>query len=299
MDQLKAIKTFIKVVDLGSFSEASRQLDIAISAVSRQVTELEKQYASKLLYRTTRTIKLTPEGEFFTPYFRDILQQLDNLETSMLERKQQIKGKLRLTSPQSIGYMGINPAVADFLRRYPNVDLSWTMVNRYVNLVEEGFDLAIRAGALEDSSFVSRKYGQFQMQYAASPSYLASKGNPEHPSELKNHLCLLDSSLATPERLSYFERGKTKQVRAGSRFRLNQGQLLVDFAKAGIGICHLPDFLLEDSLQDGSLIPVLEDFWQPPIDIYFVYPSNKLNNPLVRALIDHLLENLPANRKAA
>lgn len=299
MDQLKAIKTFIKVIELGSFSEASRQLDVAISAVSRQVTELEKHYGSKLLYRTTRSIKLTPEGEFFAPYFRDILQQLDNLETSMQERKQQIQGKLRLTSPQSIGYMGVNPVIADFLQRYPDVDLSWTMVNRYVNLVEEGFDLAIRAGALDDSSFISRKYGQFQMQYAADPGYLARMGEPEHPQQLKNHLCLLDSSLSTPERLSYYDAGKTKQVRVKSRFKLNQGQLLVDFAKAGIGICHLPDFLLADSLKDGSLLPVLEQFWQPPTDIYFVYPSNKLNNPVVRALIDHLLENPPANGIAA
>ena len=234
-------------------------------------------------------MRLTPEGEFFDQQFRQILSQVDNLESSIIERQQRIEGKLRITSPQNIGLSGINPQIADFLKDNPRVDLSWVMINRYVNLIEEGFDLAIRAGSLDDSSFVSRRYRSFRLKYAASPGYIEDNGSPDHPRELKHHHCLLDNSLPTPDRLPYFEQGQVKQVTVPRHFSLNQGHLLVDFAKAGLGICHLPDFLLEDAISDGSLLPILEDYWQPPIDIYFVYPASKLTNPVVRALIDHLL----------
>ncbi len=289
MDTLKAIRTFCQVVDSGSFSETARQLNLAVSAISRQIVELEKHFDCKLLYRTTRVMRLTPEGEFFEQQFRQILAQVDDLEHSIIERQQRIEGKLRITSPQNIGLSGINPQIASFLKQHPRVDLSWVMINRYVNLIEEGYDLAIRAGSLDDSSFVSRRYRSFRLKYAASPDYLADNGIPTHPRELKHHQCLLDNSLPTPERLPFYEQGEVKQVSVQRHFALNQGHLLVDFAEAGLGICHLPDFLLEDAINTGRLRPILEEFWQPPIDIYFVYPASKLSSPVVRTFIDHLL----------
>ncbi len=283
------MRTFCRVVDCGSFSKTALELNLAVSAVSRQVSELERHFDNKLLYRTTRVMRLTPEGEFFERHFRDILLQMDRLESSAIERQQRVAGKLRITSPQNIGLSGINPQVAEFLRQHPEVELSWVMINRYVNLIEDGFDLAIRAGKLEDSSFVSRRYRSFRLMYAASQAYLDQHGEPDHPSDLKQHSCLLDNSLPTPERLPYFEQGAVKQVTVSSSFSLNQGHLLVDYAMAGLGICHLPDFLLENAISEGRLMPILQDYWQPPIDIYFVYPASKLTNPVVRALIDHLL----------
>ncbi|MEM7208826.1 MAG: LysR family transcriptional regulator [Pseudomonadota bacterium] len=293
MDLFKAINTTLRVVDTGSLSAASRELNIAVSAISRQVSELEKHFDCTLLYRTTRTMKLTPEGEFFVAKFRQILGHVDELQDSLAERRQRVEGKLRITSPQNIGQMGINPHVASFMQKHPKVELSWMMVNRYVNLIEEGFDLAIRAGELDDSTFVSRRYGRFQMEFAASPEYLEKAGLPTHPRELVTHQCLLDSSLAQPGRIRYQENTEQKQVNVSGSFTLNQGHLLADFARLGLGVCHLPDFLLEGAKTRGELVPILEEYWQAPIDIFFVYPASKLTNTVVRAFIDHLLVHQP------
>ncbi|USD36551.1 LysR family transcriptional regulator [Ferrimonas sp. SCSIO 43195] len=289
IDLLKAMRTFVVVVNKLSFSAAARELNIVVSAVSRQVSDLEKHFDCILLYRTTRAMKLTPEGQHYLDEFKAVLERLDNLELSAAQRQHKIGGRLRITSAFNIDQLGIQHVVADFLRQYPDVQLSWVLVNRYVNLIEEGFDLALRVGELSDSGFIARHYLSMKILMVASPDYLAEHGTPEHPKALSEHRWLVDSSNRQPGRVRYQENGKQHQLSVNGHVDVNQGTLLADFAAAGLGIAQLPEFMLSHHLQQGKLVPILEEYQLPALDVSLVYPASKLTDPTLRAFIDHLL----------
>ncbi|SDK00014.1 DNA-binding transcriptional regulator, LysR family [Ferrimonas sediminum] len=289
IDLLKAMRTFVVVVDKLSFSAAARELNIVVSAVSRQVSDLEKHFDCILLYRTTRAMKLTPEGQHYLDEFKAVLERLDNLELSATQRQHKVAGRLRITSAFNIDQLGIQHVVADFLRQYPDVQLSWVLVNRYVNLIEEGFDLALRVGQLSDSGFIARHYLSIKILMVASPDYLAEHGSPDHPKALSKHRWLVDSSNRQPGRVHYQENGKQHQLSVNGHVDVNQGTLLADFAAAGLGIAQLPEFMLRRHLQQGKLVPILEEYQLPALDVSLVYPASKLTDPTLRAFIDHLL----------
>ena len=290
IDLVKAMRTFLEVVEHMSFSKASRALNLVVSAVSRQVADLEKHFDCTLLYRTTRSMKLTPEGEFYLDKFRQVIEQLEALESSKSERTNKIQGKLRITAPFNIDQLGLQHQLAAFMRQYLDVSISWVLVNRYVNLIEEGFDLAVRVGDLEDSGFIARKYGLLEVDFVASPDYLKTHGEPKHPKDLSEHQCLIDSSIRQPGRFSYMENNKQRQVSVKGALDVNQGRILADFAAGGLGIAQLPDFLIKNYIDSGQLVPVLQAYRLPPRDISLVYPAAKLTNPALRALIDFILE---------
>lgn len=289
IDLIKAMRTFLAVVDNMSFSTAARQLNIVVSAVSRQVAELEQHYDCTLLYRTTRAMQLTSEGRFYQQEFQEILERLDALESTTRQRRQAIAGHLRITSPDNIDELGIQYCIASFLRKHPDVKLSWLMVNRYVNLIEEGFDLALRVGQLPDSSFIARDYQTIGVRFVASPEYLEQHGAPYHPKQLANHSMLIDESNRQPGRIRYFENGNEHQVTVHGQIVVNQGPVLAQLAIAGLGIAQLPGFMVEKPIEEGKLVPLLEAFNPPKADVSLVYPASKLTNPAVRAFIDHLL----------
>ena len=295
IDIVKAIRTFLKVVEQQSFSEASRQLNLVTSAVSRQVVDLEKHFGCQLLYRTTRAMHLTDEGRFYLEQFRDVINRLDSLEASANERQQKVAGHLRITAPQNAGEIGIQDIISDFLTEHPDVSLSWLLVNRYVNLVEEGVDLAVRVGELPDSSLISRRLSEIRILFVASPDYLKQYGVPNHPKEFGKHQCIVDSSNHEPGRWHYRERNREHQVRVSSRIEINLGSLVAQFAAAGHGIAQLPDFLVRPYLQQGSLVTLLEAYQLPPVTVSLVYPNNRMTNPALRALISYLLEKGQVN----
>lgn len=293
MDLVKAMRTFLVVVEHQSFTAASQALNLVTSAVSRQVSDLEKHFGCQLLYRTTRAMHLTAEGRFYLEQFRDVLQRLDDLEALTSERKQSVSGHLRMTAPMNIGKLGVQDVVGDFLRDHPDVRLSWMLVNRFVNLVEEGIDLAIRVGELPDSSFIARRYASLEVYYVASPAYLRENGVPQHPRELVEHKCVVDSSNRVPGRWRYHTDKGEQQVSVNASVEINQGEMVAQFAAAGHGIAHLPDFLVQTYLDSGELVSILDEYRLPPVPVSLVYPANRMASPALKALVEFLLDNRP------
>ncbi len=295
MDLITAMRTFLVVVEQGSFTAASQSLNLVTSAVSRQVSDLEKHFGCQLLYRTTRAMHLTAEGGFYLEEFRDLLQRLDALEQLTSERQAKVSGHLRMTAPMNMGRLGIQNVVSGFLKQHPDVKLSWMLVNRYVNLVEEGIDLAIRVGELPDSSLIARPFSKLQIYFVASPEYLAQHGTPGHPEELVDHQCIMDSSNRIPGRWRYFADNSEQQISVNAAVEVNQGALVADFAAAGHGVALLPDFLVQDYLDSGVLVSILEPYRLPPVPVSLVYPANRIASPALKALVEYLLENRPSS----
>lgn len=291
IDLVKAMRAFQTVVELQSFSAASRQLNLVTSAVSRQVSDLEKHFGCQLLYRTTRAMHLTAEGSYYLEQFKDVLLRLDELETSATERQQRIAGHIRITAPYNSGKLGAVNILSDFLKLYPEVKLSWLLINRYVNIVEEGFDLAIRVGELADSSLIARKIDEINILFVASPDFLATHGYPDHPKELANMPCILDGSNRQPQKWRYRdESGQEQTINANSVIEVNQGELVAQFAANGHGVALLPEFLVKQYIDSGELVTILSQYSLAPIPVSLVYPANRLMNPALKTLIQYIID---------
>ncbi len=200
IDLLKAMSTFIVVIDKGSFSAASRALNIVTSAVSRQVSDLEEHFACQLLYRSTRAMSLTAEGKQYLEQFRNIIGSVERLENKSDDLNRVLSGHLTISAPSGSASLGFLKSVSDFMKLHPKVKISWLFVNRFVNMVQEGIDLSIRVGELPDSNFIARRYGSTQINFVASQQYINLHGKPEHPKDLLEHHCLVDSSNRYPLR---------------------------------------------------------------------------------------------------
>lgn len=290
MDLIKAMRTFLVVVEHQSFTAASQTLNLVTSAVSRQVSDLEKHFDCQLLYRTTRAMHLTAEGRFYLEQFKEVLARLDALEALTSVRQQKVTGHLRMTTPMSISRLGIQHKVSDFLCLHPDLKVSWMLVNRYVNLVEEGVDLAIRVGELPDSSLIARPFTTLCVHFVVSPNYLLKHGTPRHPKALTDHQCILDSSNRTPGRWRYSTDKGEQQVSVDAAVEVNDGRLAAEFAAAGHGIALLPDFLVQDYLDRGELVCILDDYKLPPVPVSLVYPANRMASPALKSLVSYLLE---------
>ena len=290
MDLLKSIYVFRRVVDLKSFSAAAREMNMVNSAVSRHVSELESRLNCKLLQRTTRSMHLTAEGRHYLQRFESIEASVADMEQEVELRQSVIAGQLRITVPMNAsGLYNLRPRLSNFLQRFPDVKLSWLLANRYVNLVEEGIDLAIRVGELPDSSLVARELLKMPVYFAASPEYLRRAGTPQQPEELVDHQCIVDSSNRQPARWSYNGERGIKHITVPVGMDVNNGELVADFAADGFGIVCLPDFLLKEHLDSGRLVTILQSFELDPIPVSLVYPVNRMMSPALRALIDFLL----------
>ncbi|ABV38218.1 transcriptional regulator, LysR family [Shewanella sediminis HAW-EB3] len=289
IDLITAMRTFLVVVERHSFSAASRELNIVVSAVSRQVADLERHFNCQLLYRTTRAMHLTSEGEHYLRQFQEIIARLDNLESFSRHRGEIIAGHLKITTPQNSALIGFQSSIQEFLTLHPRVKVSWLQMNRYVDLVDEGVDLALRVGKLEDSNLVARPFGEFTLKFVASPEYLRVNGTPSHPSQLDKHRCILDSSNRHPGRWQYQGSDKEELVRVSADVEVNNGQMVAQFAVADQGVAQLPDFLLQDHIDSGRLVSILEEFAMPSIPMYLVYPAKRMKSPALEALLEFLL----------
>lgn len=293
IDLVRAIKTFQIVVKLGSFSKAADQLGIVVSAVSRQVSDLEKHFGCQLLYRTTRAMNLTAEGQYYLEQFSEVVNKLDNLERRADNNQQVVAGHLRVSAPPDAEQLGITRLASMFVEQNPGVKLTLMLLNRYVNLVEEGIDLAIRVHELSDSRLVARRFTTLKILYVASPGYLVECGTPAHPKELSSHRCVIDTSIRTPGRWRYFEGGVERHVNVTGRMEANYGNITADFCADGHGIAFLPDFLVQHYLDSGKLVPILESYQMHPAPVSLVYPANGMKNQLVSEFVQFLLEHRP------
>ena len=290
MDLLKSIEVFREVCKQMSFSQAANQLNLVPSAVSRQIGELEKHLDVRLLQRTTRSISLTDDG-------RRYLQKMDAISQSIRELKQQSsedqsnEGHIRITAPPIFGPQFFVDALNSYLLQHPHVSISATLVNREINLIEEGYDLALRVGELEDSSMVARMVGRFSLSVVASPEYVENHGVPRHPKELPDHNCIINTLTKSPRRWVFREGGRKFSVKVDGRCVANDDSLLQSYACSGLGIGLLPTCITYDQVRKGNLILMLEEFIPDPLPISVVYPSRHLLSPTKRNLINHLIES--------
>lgn len=291
MDRLANMEAFARVADTGSFSEAARRLETSKSQVSRQVAALEAELGVRLLHRTTRSLTLTEEGRGYHAEVVRILAEIQDANLSVSRMQAAPRGRLKINAPMSFSFLHLAPAIPDFLRRYPEVDLDMTLNDRYVDLLEEGFDLAVRIGRLADSSLVARKLAPIRPMICASPGYLREHGVPETPDDLRRHLCLCNSTNALIDEWRLVDGdGRPLMVQIKGRLRANNGDTLRIAALQGLGLVYLPSFFIGRDLQAGTLVSVLSGYMPQDTAIYAVYPHSRHLLPKVRAFVDFLAE---------
>ncbi|MDX1320769.1 MAG: LysR substrate-binding domain-containing protein [Oceanospirillum sp.] len=284
----EGINEFVAVYESGSFTKASAQLNCSTAQVSRQISQLEQRLGSKLFYRTTRKVSATEAGQIFYPHCRQIMDALDDAERVLTDLQSSPRGKLRITAPVAYGESHIAPLLNNFMQRYPDLELQCHLTNQTMDLVTEGFDLAIRMGQLSDSSMIARKLTSRRLYVCASPAYLERFGEPHTLSEISHHRCLQGT-------LDYWRfrfQGQERNLRVQGRIRCNSGHALLDAALKGLGIAQLPDYYVDDALKKGQLVSLLSAYQPQDEGIWALYPQNRLLSPKVRLLVDYLVESI-------
>jgi DNA-binding transcriptional LysR family regulator len=296
-DRIGDLSLFLRVLDLGSISAAARSLDLSVAVASQRLKRLERELGVRLLHRTTRQLHATPEGATLAEQGRALVEDLEALTTGLRQAASEVSGTLRVTTSASFGRQYISPLLPEFLARHPRVKLSINLNDQMLDLVSSGFDLAIRIGALDDSSLVARKLAPNRRALFASPDYLRRHGTPRTPDDLAKHECLLlVGSQGRQDMWRMRDRqGREIAVRVQGRFESNLGEVLRDATLAGLGITQHSTWHVCEDVRAGRLQVVLPDY---PIDdtgIHAVMPQRRLVPPRVRAFVDFLAERFGDN----
>lgn len=291
MDRFQAMRVFSQVIESGSFVGASKRLDLSPTAVSRHVAELEAHLQTRLLQRTTRRISLTESGRRFHERCVQLLAELDEAEQEAASATATPRGTIRLTTSISFGVRHVAPAIAAFLGLHPKVKFDVSLSDRIVDLVEEGFDLAIRIGAVGSENLVARKLGETRVVPCASPQYLARHGVPKTPQDLARHNCFTYEYVTPRGQWTFRDAsGGEHTVRISGSIHSNNGELLAEAAAQGAGISIEPTFIVGPDVRAGRLVPLLENFEAPSGPIYAVYPSRRHLSAKVRLFVEFLLQ---------
>ena len=293
MDRIEELRVFVSVADLQGFAQAGRRLGISPAQVSKLIARLEDRLNSRLFNRTTRDVSLTDEGRALQTRARALVEEYDQLERSGQETAKP-RGLLKLSAPITFG-MQLGPTILDFAHAYPDVGLDVSFTDRHVNLVEEGFDAAVRISSLADSSLIARKLASVQGATIAAPKYLAERGTPRVPDDLRAHeAILIDRDRADPHTWVFGAGSKRLNVRVSGRLRFSDPYIAMAAACAGFGIARVPDFVADNNLKNGSLVRLLEKY-EPaaPVTMYVVYPHARHLASKVRVFVDFLVERYP------
>jgi DNA-binding transcriptional LysR family regulator len=291
VDRYQALRVFSQVVESGSFSAAAAKLGLSTTAASRHVAELEAHLQTRLLNRTTRRVSLTESGRAFYERAVQLIADLEEAEQEASRAAVVPRGTIKLTSSVNFGVRHVAPAIAAFLAAHPGVRFDVALSDRIVDLVEEGFDLAVRIGAPGSDNVVARKLGETRLVACASPGYLEAHGAPQVPEDLARHNCFT-YEYVTPRNLWRFRdaSGAERTARVSGRLHSNNGDLLAEAAAQGAGIVFEPAFIVGPDVRAGRLVPLLQEFVAPPMPIYAVYPSRKHLSAKVRLFVDFLVE---------
>ena len=298
MDRLAALEAFAKVAETQSFSEAARRLRSSNSAVSRHVAALEADLGARLFHRTPRSLPLTEAGRDYFARTSRILADLAEANASVTQLQAAPRGRLRVNAPMSFGFLHLAPALGDFLARYPEVELDVTLTDRFVDLIDEGVDVAVRIGTLTDSSLVARRLAGIRRVLCASPDYLKRRGVPKTPDDLKAHDCLSNTNInITREwRFIHPEDGSPWTIEVKGPMNANSGDMLRVAALHGHGFVHLPTFIVGADLKAGTLVSVLEPYIAQDLTLNAVYPTARHLSPKVRAFVDFLAERFGGDK---
>lgn len=291
MDKFEDLQTFVRVVETGSISAAADRMSIAKSAVSRRISDLEHRLDVQLFQRTTRKLNLTETGKSFYERATQILADLEEAELAVSQQHGSLAGRLKIAAPLSFGLLHLGPAITEFMHLHPQIQFEMDFNDRQVDLLQEGFDLAIRIARLSDSSLVARRIAPVHHVVCASPDYLASHGMPHSPADLQQHRCLVYSNIADPDVWHYRDQtSKAAKVSVPIALRSNNGDFLRDAAIAGRGIILEPTFIVYQAIKANKLRPILTDFQWPVVNAYVVYPSTRHLSYRVRTFVDFLAD---------
>lgn len=298
---LNDIQIFMAVADAGSFVSGGKAMGLSRSAAGKAIARLEDRLGTRLLNRTTRSLSLTDEGQAFYESGLEILASVERAEASAAGERGTPRGVLRLTVPDGFGRAAVLPAAAKYLKAWPDVQVEMSFTDRLADIVEEGFDLAIRIGVTApDTRLVSRTVTTFRAVLCAAPEYLAASGTPQEAADLAAHDCLIFTS--SGQRQGWRLRGADGiwfRAQGRSRLRLDNGEAIRDAALAGLGIAFLPDFMVAGDIESGRLVQVLPGLAADGVPVVTLYPSKRLLEPRVRRFIDLMVEELAADRKPA
>ena len=292
MDKFQEMRAFAGVVDAGSFVAAADQLGISKAAVSRYVAELEQRLGVRLMHRTTRKLSLTQEGEVFLVRAREILASIEASEDELSTRADSASGLVKVSVPVSFGIQHLAPLWGEFLEAHPRVTLDVQLADRVIDLIDEGFDLAVRIARLPDSSLVSRKLASTRLVLCASPKYLKKHGTPKHPDDLAKHELIGYTLMAMGDQWQFMGPKGPVTVKIKPRLWTNNGDTCVAVAERAMGIQLQPTFLVSRELASGRLVEILPKYRAAELGIYAVYPSRKYVLPKVRALLEFLAASL-------
>ena len=286
------ISEFVYVAEYESFTRAAKELGISTAQVSRQISALEKRLNIKLLYRTTRKVSLTEEGRVFYQHCRGVLDGLDAAEQAVSNLQTKPQGRIKLTAPVTYGEQQLLPLINDFMVQYRDIEVTAFLSNQKIDLIEGGYDLAIRIGKLSDSTMMAKKLSHRTNFVCAAPAYLEKYGVPYSLVDLRQHNCLL----GTRDYWHFIENDKNADkeinLRVSGSVQYNNGHSLVDAALKSLGIVQLPDYYVQKYLESGALVSVLDDDREPEEGIWAIYPHNRHLSPKIRLLVDYLAERL-------
>lgn len=290
IEDLTAMAVFARVVEARGFSAAAKRLGRSKSSVSKTVSALEDRLGARLLNRTTRRLSLTEAGAAFYERAARILEEAEEAELAVTRLQDEPHGTLRVNAPTNFGERHLAPALADFMARYPALAIDLALEDRFVDVVDEGFDLALRIAALPGSSLIARRLAPNRRVVCASPAYLERAGTPLRPSDLRRHDCLAYTYLATGNAWRFAGAGDPVSVRIAGRLSINNGEALRHAALAGLGLVMLPTFIVGEDLRSGTLRAVLREFTDTATSVYAVYPHSRHLSAKVRAFVDFLAE---------
>ena len=288
MQHWDRIEAFVQVVRQGSFANAARHLGVSSSHVSRLVTRLETQLDTQLLYRTTRQLGLTDAGEVYFNHCSHLFDGFQEALNAIGDYQQRPTGVLRLTCAATFGERYIAPLVNDFMNQHPQLTVDQEFTNRWVDIVNEGFDVGVRAGSMPSSSLIGRRLCQRREYVVASPAYLQQHPPPRTLEDLAAHNCLQGSN----DHWSFDIGQQHRSVRIHGNWRGNSGQALLDAARKGLGLAQLPDYYVWEDLASGRLVSVLDEYMCTHTAVWVVYPRHRHISPKVRQFVDFLVENM-------
>ena len=297
MDRFENMNAFVRVVEAGSISAAADRMDVAKSVISRRLKELETHLGVELFHRTTRQMNLTDSGRAFYQQSVRILADILEAEHATSQFHGALKGNLKVALPLSFGLMHLGPAINEFLQAHPEIEFDLDFNDRHVDLLVEGFDLAIRIASLPDSSLVARRLAPIQTVMCASPAYLERMGTPQSPHELIHHRCLVYNLIGNLENWNVFDAtGQLIKTRITPYLKASNGEFLRDAAVAGMGIVLLPTFIVYQEIERGTLVPIMTNYHYSQLAAYAIYPQTRHLSQRVRAFVDFLVkrfEGLP------
>lgn len=286
------INEFVAVVETESFTGAAARLNTSVANISRRVNALEQRLGSKLFVRTTRKVSVTEAGATYYHHCKPLVEGLGLAELAITQLHSSPQGKIKITAPVTFGEQVLAPLMHDFLLDYPQIELDLVLSNQQLDLVQEGFDLAIRLGRLQDSSMMAKKLLDRNVHVCASPSYIEKHGEPHTLSELKRHQCLRGST----KYWRFDDVGTERLIHIDGRLQCNSGFSLMDAALKGLGIVQLPDYYVQPYLESGALIELLPAYRGDKEGIWALYPQNRMLTSKVRTLIDYLSEALSKDK---